>query len=130
MIVGAEAERPAHEHPRARQPAGREDVVRLQAEPGRRQAIDAVAVRLPRQRDGVERADRAADDQVGGDAAVDHRPQHPDLDGAQVPAEAQHEGRLRLPAPRAQLRDRHGPSLHGRPMSAPVQPVPCDPACE
>src|SRR5205085_2207799 len=46
----------------------------------------------------VERADRAPDDEVGGDAVLDERPQHPDLHGAEVPATAEHEGHWRRPA--------------------------------
>ena len=48
-------------------------------------------VGVARDHRAVERADAGAEHQVGGDAALEERPQHPDLDRTEDAAAAEHE---------------------------------------
>jgi 2,3-bisphosphoglycerate-dependent phosphoglycerate mutase len=76
--------------------------------PQRLQAGHADQVGAGGERSAVERADRTADDQIGPDAGLHQRPQHPDLDGAQVAPAGHDEGDRPTTSAKAVDEGRHG----------------------
>ena len=83
----------------------RKDVLAAQAAPDRSQLQSAVQVGLSGEPGGVDGAHRGTDHQIGPDAGLHQRVEHPDLDSAEAAASRQHKSRLglglsRLPAHR------------------------------
>ena len=77
--------------PAARCAAGgrrRPGELRADVEPQLGQPVDDAEVRVARHHRAVERTDAGAEHQVGGDAALEERPQHADLDRAEDAAAA------------------------------------------
>ena len=98
--VGAGGDRPAH---RAQRPvAVHLPAVLAGAAPQLGEPLDHGERRVPGDQGAVERADAGAEDEVGGDAALEERAQHADLDRAEgAPAAEDERGRhrgQRLPA--------------------------------
>ena len=81
----------AHDVPRPVDLAAGEHVVAAQLLPHRRELRDAGEVRRVADGRAVERAGRGPDHDVGDDAALEQRAQHPDLAHALVAAARQHE---------------------------------------
>src|SRR5207248_3629557 len=72
---------------------GREDVVAGETVPELLETSDAVERRIVRDGRTVQGPDRATDDDVRTDPALEERPQLADLDRAEIAAAAQDEGR-------------------------------------
>ena len=70
--------------------AAGEHLLAGRARPGVRQPVGG-AFRVAGDDGAVDRPDRRAHSQVGGDAVLSERLQHPDLDGAQAATATEHE---------------------------------------
>ena len=69
-LVVIDSDRRSSIHGPLNQP-GREDVVRAEPAPDAREAVDALLGRVAREGRAVERADRAAEHDIGRDATLD-----------------------------------------------------------
>ena len=85
----------AHEVPGPAQPAPGEHLGAREGGPDGIELRDTGEIRGVRHRRAVQRTGRGTDHDVGDDAPLEHRPQHPDLGHALIPATRQHERRAR-----------------------------------